>query len=647
MAVTTPQPFRGSVILTEFAARQRAEREARSRRELSTQQQRAFAAAQLNRLTSSWRFAAERIDDELRTDLDALRQRSRGLENNNDYARNYLDIAETNIIGDAAPRLVSLADNAPGNPDTGARDAIAAAWAAWGTRGVCEVSGQYSFTGVCQAIVRATARDGEALVLLHKGAANDFGFALQIIDVDRLATWLNRNADESQNAIAAGVEVDAYGKPVAYHFTSGSTASRSAQRIDAGAALHRFVMQRPEQKRGIPWMHASMLSMHYAGEFALSALMAAKAGADHLGFFVTPDGAPPAIGEAATDEDGARIATTAPGTWDTLPEGVDVRTIDSKYPNEVFGPFVKSAHQRMASGLPGASYPELCNDYEAVNFSSIRAAILSTRDEWKKRHKWFAEAWLEPIFAEWLRLALAKGAITLANGSPLPIAKAAKFAAHAWQFRGWSWVDPLKDIQTAKEALDLKITSRKRIAAELGRDLEDVFDELQTEQALAGQYGIDLNPQPPAQPAAPEPADPEEDPAVLAAKAIAAGNVRAAEIHRDAAALVKPAPPPNITVNTGETRIDNHLPAAEAPVVNVAPAAVTVEVNEREAAPPVINFAPTTNVAAPNVEVAVEAIMPAETEIRIAALPERVTTTDVVRDGSGNITQSVQIERDA
>lgn len=503
MAAQPVAPFRGSVILTEFAAKQKREREARTRRELAAQQQKSFAAAQLNRLTSSWRVTAERIDDELRSDLDALRQRSRSLENNNDYARNYLDIAETNIIGDVAPRLVSLADNAPGNPDTGARAAILAAWAAWGQRGVCEVSGQYSFTGVCQAIVRATARDGEAAVMLHRNADNAWGFALQIIDVDRLATWYNRAASEGINAISAGVEVDGYGKPVAYHLTTGGTASRSATRLEAGVLLHRFVMQRPEQKRGIPWMHASMLSMHYAGEFALSALMAAKHGADHLGFFITPDGEAPVIGDKAEDENGSRIVTTAPGTWDTLPDGVDVRQIDSKYPNEVFGPFIKSAHQRMASGLPGASYPELCNDYEAVNFSSIRAAILSTRDEWKKRHKWFAEAWLEPIFAEWLRLALAKGAITLANGSPLPIAKAAKFAAHAWQFRGWSWVDPLKDIQTAKEAIDLKVTSRTRIASEMGRDIEEIFDELQNEEALAAKYGIDfltasVQPGPPA-----------------------------------------------------------------------------------------------------------------------------------------------------
>ena len=467
-------------------------------------QQRAFAAAQLNRLTESLRITSEKINDEIRNDLDALRNRSRALENNNDFARHYLDMVETNIIGETAPRLISLVDNEPGKPDDWARTAIAAGWAEWSQRGNCETSGLYDFTAVCQSIVRATARDGEALALPRYGndAENKWGYALQILDVDRLATWYNRAAANGDNAIIAGVEVNGKGKPVAYWFNPGplnAASSYRAERVPADTILHRFVAQRPEQQRGIPWAHASMLSMHYAGEFALSALMAAKHGADHLGFFVTPDGQALQLGQEASDEPGARITTSAPGTWDTLPENVDVRTVDSKYPNEVFGPFLKSAYQRMASGLPGASYPELCNDYEAVNFSSIRAAVLASRDEWKKRHRWFAAAWLEPIFADWLRFSLANGAILLPNGSPLPIAKIEKFSAHAWQFRGWAWVDPLKDIETAKEGIALRITSRSRIAAEMGRDIEDVFDELQRETALAAKYKIDLAPPPPTQ----------------------------------------------------------------------------------------------------------------------------------------------------
>ncbi len=287
------------------------------RRVVSPQKQRGFAAAKLNRLTDSWRLTADRIDDEIKNDLDALRIRSRSLEFDNDFARRYLDLVETNLIGDNAPRLISLVDNAPGHPDTGARAAIVKSWLEWGKPGICEVSGALSFTGLCQAIVRCTARDGECLVLPKYGAAagNSWGFALQLLDVDRLATWLNRLSDGTQNAIVAGVEVNAVGRPVAYHFNTGPMTaihSRTAARVAADAVLHRFVAQRPEQRRGVPWCHAAMLSMYYAGEFAVSALVAAKHGADHLGFFVSPDGSAPPIGEEKEDEAGARITSSAP-----------------------------------------------------------------------------------------------------------------------------------------------------------------------------------------------------------------------------------------------------------------------------------------------------------------------------------------------
>ena len=53
MAAQPLTPHKGSVILTQFAEKQRLAREAAARRELSAVQQKSFAAAQLNRLTSS------------------------------------------------------------------------------------------------------------------------------------------------------------------------------------------------------------------------------------------------------------------------------------------------------------------------------------------------------------------------------------------------------------------------------------------------------------------------------------------------------------------------------------------------------------------------------------------------------------------
>jgi hypothetical protein len=75
--------------------------------------------------------------------------------------------------------------------------------------------------------------------------------------------------------------------------------------------------------------------------------------------------------------------------------------------------------------------------------------------------------------------------------------------------------------------------------------------------------------------------------------------------------------------------------------------AITNEIHEREQPAPIVNFAPVTNVAAPEVTVEVDAIMPAQSEIVITGMPIRKTTTEILRDKAGDIATSVQIEVDA
>lgn len=447
-------------------------------------QTRAFAAAQLSRLTDSWIATRDEIHQELKGDLDRLRARARQLENDNDFAARYLEMVETNIVGDTGPRLRSTIKNENGTPDKLAREAVEGAWEEWGRRGACVASGDLSFLEWCWHCARGTARDGEYLVyeLLGADAENRFGYAIKIIDVERIATWLNREPSPGLNAIRLGIEYDGMGRPVNFHITSGSLSSRSTTVIPADRVIHRYRAKRAHQGRGVTWMHASMLSMHYVGEFALSALLAAKHGADHLGFFVSPDGEPPVEGKL--DAEGNRIVTTAPGTYDTLPSGWDVKTVDSKYPNEVFDPFVKSANRRMASGL-NVSYPALCNDHADLNYNSIRATQSDDRDQWRKYQAWFREAWLETIFARWFQFAMANKAIVIPNGAPLPIAKFTKFSAHAWQFRGWESNDPKQDIEAFILERDNFVDSATSYAARKGRDIEDVIDEIAHETAAA------------------------------------------------------------------------------------------------------------------------------------------------------------------
>lgn len=455
-------------------------------------QVRRFAAARVDRLTADWLATTQSINQELRTDLDRLRARGRDLAHNNDYARKFVRMCQDNIVGPDGIRLQSRVQEAKGQPDRLASQAIEAAWANWQT--MADATGRQHFTDMLRTAVGGLPSDGEFLLRMVVGttAANPYGFAIQPIDVDRIdTTYTGRHG---QNLVHMGVEVDAYRRPVALHLfvahpNDGEHGSRQRERVPMAQLIHAFRPDRPDQLRGVPWMAPGMLSLHHLGNFKLAALLAAEHGANHYGFFTTPDGqAPIGVDDATTGE---AITTSQPGTYDTLPAGVTFTPHESKYPEQNFGPFVKTTLQRIASGW-GVAYHSLANDLEGVSFSSIRSGTLEERDRWMTDQQWLIHAVLERIFATWLQAALLSGAITMPNGSALPAAKLGKFARHEWQPRRWDWVDPKADTEASILKVRAGLMAPQDLAASMGYDFDDVLANIKAAQDLAATYGISL-----------------------------------------------------------------------------------------------------------------------------------------------------------
>jgi lambda family phage portal protein len=495
----------------------------RGKPEAKKKQVRRFQAARIDRLSADWIATYSSINEELRGDLDRLRARGRELRNNNDYARKFCGMVETNMVGPAGFVMQARVENAPGKADKLANDAIEAAFIRW--QAVCDVTGRQSLRDMCETLVGGLPCDGEFLVRLVRGAdaRNEFNFALQLIDVDRIDTTFNGIEHSTGNTVIMGVEVDAYRRTVAVHIfeahpNDGPRTSRRRVRLPAEDIIHGFKVERAEQVRGIPWMAPGMLSLHHLGGFMLAAVLAAEHGANHFGFFTqNQDAAPGTLPIGQQEGEGDAITTSQPGVYDTLPPGYDFKPHESKYPNEVFGPFVKTALQRVASGWR-VSYHALANDLEGVNFSSIRSGTLDERDRWASDQQWFIDILLKRVRAEWMVMSLLSNAITMPNGSPLPAAKVAKFATHDWLGRRWEWVDPLKDMNARIAGVGAGLVAPQDLSAQMGRDFYDTMVKIKEAQDLAKQLGIVLpayatKVAAPAPKAAPkgQPVDAEED----------------------------------------------------------------------------------------------------------------------------------------
>lgn len=350
--------------------------------------QRSFAAAGTDRLTSGWMAINTGINTDLEAALATLRARSRDWFMNTDMGARYGDLVADNIVGCDPPRLqvrALLADNK--TMDEAANTAVEAAWAEWCNKP--EVTGRLNFGQVCRNVAVGTARDGEFLARRLRNKSLMHGYALQLLDVDRIDTAQNvAPAVQGGNAIRLGIEIDALGSFVAawltqYHpgdFGAGIAPQGASNRVLADQLLHGFVQHRPEQVRGYPWTSAVLRRANMLARYEEYAMVAAKIGAAKMGFYVTDKDV---LAEGMNLEDlkdatGQLVQDVEAGMMEALPPGVSFESFNPDYPHQNYGTFVDQGKRDLAAGLSVAHH-NLSGNMNGVNYSSARIAEMGER----------------------------------------------------------------------------------------------------------------------------------------------------------------------------------------------------------------------------------------------------------------------------
>lgn len=456
---------------------------------------RSYKAGETNRLTHAWTTQVTSADALSRYTLKTLRARARDLAYNNDYARRFIRMAKTNVIGKEGIRLqVRAVDKVIRDGevvfDMVANRMIEEAWKKWGKIQHCTTTRKLTWHDVQCLVVEAMVKDGEVLLRKVKGFQNDFGFALQVLEADYLDDDYTTDLPNG-SYVEQGIEFNRWDEPVAYHiFTrhpgDAAVKGRRSERVRVPAAeiVHLFITERPGQSRGTPMMISGMYRMHMLGGYEESEWTAARVSAGKMGFYITPDG----DSFEGDDEDGETdshdiIEEVEPGLMSELPEGWDFKPIDWSHPTDAFETFVKCMLRGFASGV-GVNYNTLANDYQGVTYSSLRQANLDERDMWQMVQTWVAQHLHDAIYPDWLLMALTTAQI------PLPMQKFDKYNNVVWRPRGWKWVDPQKDGTANAMEMSNGLKSATEIAAERGMDIEEVYQDLAREKKLREKYGI-------------------------------------------------------------------------------------------------------------------------------------------------------------
>lgn len=512
------------------------------KKKLAGSQARGFQAAQYNRLVMDWQTSSASIDAELRGSLKTLRNRTRDLCRNNDYAKNALRAIENNVIGQGVRLQSQVTQNtgrAAGRLNDRVNSAIETKWAEWCKKDTCHTAGTLSFADIERLLISSVAESGEVFVRIvrKKFGRSNIPFSLEVIEADLLDEDHNevlRNGRE----VRFGIERDEWQRPVAYYFknkhpgdyTFTGTADKGKTRVPAEDVIHLFRQTRPGQSRGFPWFAPALVRMHHLAGFEEAEVIKARAQASIMGFIKSESD-----GLSDGTQDNQRVTTFDPGTIEHLLPGEDFTSFAPTSPGGQFEPFMRAMLRAVAAGL-GVSYESLSRDYSQSNYSSSRLALLDDRDNWRTLQQWMIENFHSRVFEQWLDMAWASGELDLPNyAGNESMYKSVRFVP-----RGWSWVDPVKEVNAYKDAVRSGFMTVSDVVAQSGQD----FDELitQRKREIDTTDGLDLvfdtdagkvtsagqmaNPNQPAEPAANDNTDTQKSQTINIHQAAEPMNVR-------------------------------------------------------------------------------------------------------------------------
>ena len=450
---------------------------------------RAYASANAGRLFADFKSSERSADSELSPVLKVIRSRSRDLVRNNQYAKRYINLLKTNVVGGKGFSLQVKALDTVGKLDETGNSAVETAFLQWAKLGNPTVDGRISWVDAQKLCLEALARDGEVFIVKHRGNSFKDSFAIEFIEADQVDETKNEKLSNG-NEIRMGIELNQFKKPIAYHFLSyhpgdydftTMSVAKKTIRIEAEKVIHVFMPLRSGQTRGEPWMSPAMAGLKQLGAYIEAALVAARVGASKMGFFTSPAG----DGFVADDLDGqVPIMDAEPGTFHQLPNGVDFTAFDPSNPNNEFEGFHKSVLKSIASAL-GVSYTSLSNDLEATSYSSIRQGALEERDFYRDVQQFMIQHFVQPIFESWLESAMEMNTFGIPTRQYIRFSSAAEFRG-----KGWSWIDPLKEMNASVLGLKSGILSIQDVASQYGKDAEELMSQIARDKMMAEQFGV-------------------------------------------------------------------------------------------------------------------------------------------------------------
>ena len=302
---------------------------------------------------------------------------------------------------------------------------------------------------------------------------------------------------ENGNQIRMGVEINEWGRPVAYHFwdyhpgdyqfSYAQVAAKRRVRIPAEDVLHLYLIERPGQSRGVSAFASAIMRLRNLSGYEEAEIVAARASSAMMAFVKTPD---QELFEDGTFQEDS-VLDFSPGSIRRLAPGEEMQFFTPSRPDDAFTPFVQQMLRAVASGV-GCSYTQVSSDFSQSNYSSSRLELLETRAHYKTLQQYMITSLCREVYGKWLEMAVMAGVLDLPGYDSNP----ARYIESNWMAPASQFVDPQKEASAYKDLIRSGIMTLSQVIALHGGDFEDQMRQRQHELATADELGIVLDTDP-------------------------------------------------------------------------------------------------------------------------------------------------------
>jgi lambda family phage portal protein len=292
-----------------------------------------------------------------------------------------------------------------------------------------------------------------------------------------------------------GIELDLLGKRAAYWFypihpgdapIEPGITGMAPIRVPASEVLHIFKCTRPGQMRGVPLITPALVRMFLLDQYDDAELERKRIAAMFAGFVTSPmpeDILAQGPVDASADEPDINLSGLEPGTMQLLRPGESVTFSE---PADVGGTYEAYQYRQQLAlfAAVGIPYSLATSDLRRANYSSLRGSIVEYRRKLEQmQHNIFVFQMCTPIWRRWLDTAVLAQAVAI--DASAYVADAVDFQRARWIPQRNDWVDPLKDRQAEKLAVDAGFKSRSDVIEAEGHDPEENDRRIAADQKRA------------------------------------------------------------------------------------------------------------------------------------------------------------------